>query len=213
MKRLSQVITYTKEKLAHEQTGHDFLHVQRVAHLADFIIEQDKLAVNREVVLSSAYLHDVIDDKVVVDVAREIDELTQFLLSIDFSSARVQEILAIIQNLSFSKEVESGKQLLSLEGQIVQDADRLEALGAIGILRTAYYGGGHNHPIHNPELPPQVFTSKVDYRKGTTVINHFYEKLFLLPEKMNTQAGKKEANRRKKFMEDFLTEFYQEWNI
>lgn len=213
MDKLSQVINYTKEKLGHEKTGHDFLHVQRVAHLADTIIQQDQLSVNREVVLSSAYLHDVIDDKVVTDVAQAIDELTAFLQSINFSAETTQEILTIIQNLSFSKEVEAGKLTLSLEGKIVQDADRLEALGAIGILRTAYYGGGHDHPIHDPERQPQQFVSKADYRKGTTVINHFYEKLFLLPEKMNTQAGKKEARRRKEFMGNFLKEFYHEWNI
>lgn len=213
MNKLDQVICYTKQKLTDEKTGHDFLHVERVAHLAENIIHEDQLDVNQEIVLSSAYLHDVIDDKVADNIDQAILELTDFLEDIAFTDTEIAEILQIIQNLSFSKEIEKGKQSLSLEGQIVQDADRLEALGAIGILRTAYYGGGHDHPIHHEALKPQNFTSKKEYRKGTTVINHFYEKLFLLPEKMNTKAGKKEADRRKVFMETFLDEFYHEWRV
>uniref|UniRef100_UPI00403F1A4F HD domain-containing protein n=1 Tax=Candidatus Enterococcus willemsii TaxID=1857215 RepID=UPI00403F1A4F len=213
MERINQVIAYAKEKLLAEQTGHDFLHVQRVAHLAEKIVEADDLVVNQEIMLSAAYLHDVIDDKVVPDVARAIQELQVFLSNSGFEKEAIACIFMIIQNLSFSKEMEAGKQALPLEGQIVQDADRIEALGAIGILRTAYYGGGHGHPIHDETLAPQEYKSKSDYRKGSTVINHFYEKLFLLPDRMNTHAGKKEAIRRKEWMTQFLEEFYYEWRI
>lgn len=213
MERLDQVIAFTKEKLNNEKTGHDFLHVERVAHLSAKIIQEDQLNVNQEIVLTSAYLHDVIDDKVVENEELAVAELTSYLASILFSDEEITAILSIIQNLSFSKEIEQRKQKLSLEGQIVQDADRIEALGAIGILRTAYFGGGHGHPIHDEDLAPTAFQSKKEYRKGTTVINHFYEKLFLLPEKMNTNAARKEATRRKNFMEDFLKEFYDEWKV
>ncbi len=212
MDKVQQVIAYAKEKLSAEKTGHDFLHAERVAKLAEKIMMQDQLSVNRELVYCSAYLHDVIDDKVALDVTAAVAELTGFLLAIGFSEADVQEILQITQKLSFANEL-TGKQQLSLAGQIVQDADRLEALGALGILRTAYYGGAHGHPLHDEALAPKKIHSKADYRQGTTVINHFYEKLFLLPEKMNTTSGKIEAKRREKIMRSFLEEFYQEWRV
>lgn len=102
---------------------------------------------------------------------------------------------------------------LTPAGQIVQDADRIDALGAIGILRTAYYGGHTQSPLYDPNILPQDFKSKQEYRQKSTVINHFYEKLFKLPATMNTEAGKKEAQRRVEFMEDFLETFYSEWNL
>lgn len=213
MNKLEKIIAFSQEKLAHEQTGHDFLHAQRVAHLAKKIIFEEDLQVNQEIVLCSAYLHDVIDDKVVSNVEQAVIEVKQLLETALFTEEEKIEIMHIIQNLSFSKELEVGKSDLSLAGKIVQDADRLEALGAIGILRTAYYGGNFGHPIYDETIQPQKFLTKEEYRKGSTVINHFYEKLFLLPEKMNTIAGKKEAERRKIFMEEFLKEFYAEWQV
>ena len=163
--------------------------------------------------MSAAYLHDVIDDKVVIDVAQAIEDLRIFLLSIDFAVVEVAEILSIIQSMSFSKELAEGQQSLTLAGQIVQDADRLEALGAIGILRTAYYGGSKGHPIYDETMLPKNYETKSDYRQGSTVINHFYEKLFLLPERMNTAYGRQEGERRKVLMEAFLEEFYLEWRV
>lgn len=105
--------------------------------------------------------------------------------------------------MSFSKEIEEGKADLTVAGQIVQDADRIDALGAIGILRTAYYGGHTDSPLYDPAILPQEFKSKQEYRKKSTVINHFYEKLFKLPETMNTKAGKLEAERRKNLWKIF----------
>ncbi|MFV0559561.1 MAG: HD domain-containing protein, partial [Enterococcus sp.] len=164
------------------------------------------------IVQAAALLHDTVDDKVVTDPIKAHDELKEFLQSIGVEADRLQHILYIIDHLSFSKEIADGKQELSIEGQIVQDADRIDALGAIGILRTAYYGGSHGHPIYDPELKPKNYQTKEDYRTGSTVINHFYEKLFLLPEKMNTAYAKQEAKRRQAQMENFLSEFYSEWD-
>ena len=115
--------------------------------------------------------------------------------------------------MSFSKEMSQSGEPLSLAGKIVQDADRLEAIGALGILRTAYYGGGKGHPIHDESIIPKVYTQKTEYRRGSTVINHFHEKLLLLPARMHTDYAHKLAFERKDFMEQFLEQFHLEWNV
>ncbi|OJG64856.1 metal-dependent phosphohydrolase [Enterococcus malodoratus] len=162
---------------------------------------------------AASYLHDVIDDKVFANVESEKEALKKFLKGLSFSDESINEIFDIIENISFSKELELGKAELTLAGQIVQDADRIDALGAIGILRTAYYGGHTQSPLYDPNLLPQEFKTKQEYRQKSTVINHFYEKLFKLPATMNTEAGKAEAQKRMVFMEEFLKRFYEEWNL
>lgn len=210
MDKIPEIIAYAKEKLQEDLTGHGFDHASRVATLATQIAKKEAAQLDEEVLIAAAYLHDTIDDKVVPDVAIALTKLQSFLKEINFSAQQQAEIIFIITNMSFSKELEA-KANLSIAGQIVQDADRLEALGAMGILRTAYFGGSHQHPLHDPMIKPINFTDKKEYRKGTTVINHFYEKLLLLPDKMNTKTAYTEAVRRQKFMEAFLSEFYQEW--
>lgn len=211
--QLAGIIDYAKKHLAHDGTGHGFDHAHRVAHLAAKILLATPEDVDATVVLAACYLHDTIDDKVVADVEAATEDLRAFLGTQGLSGEQVLEILLIIDNLSFSKQYFGDSLPLPLTGQIVQDADRLEALGAMGLLRTAYFGGYSGHPLHDPAMKPQTFTSKAEYRQGTTVINHVYEKLFLLVDLMNTPYGKQEGLRRKQFMENFLTEFYQEWNI
>jgi len=210
---LEPVIDYAKLVLSKDYTGHGFDHVQRVAKLSQAIIDQDQLSVDDFVVQSAAYLHDTIDDKVVADVNQAQQEVDDCLHTAGASREQIDHIFLIIHHLSFSKELLEGADVTTLEGQIVRDADRLDALGAIGIMRTSYFGGSHQHPLHLPSLPPKDFANHADYRKGTTVINHFYEKLFLLPEKMRTDFGRKEALRRVSFMEEFLKEFYAEWDL
>ncbi|WP_281738564.1 HD domain-containing protein [Enterococcus dispar] len=210
MEKITEIIAFAKNKLQDDLTGHGFDHAKRVATLASQIAEGEKAQVDKIVLLAAAYLHDTIDDKVVADVTVAISELQQFLQEVGLTVQQQEEIIFIITNMSFSNEL--GKKVaLTAAGQIVQDADRLEALGAIGILRTAYFGGSHQHPLHDPTIKPVNLTNKQEYRKASTVINHFYEKLFLLPDKMNTQTAYHEAMRRQKFMEEFLKEFYQEW--
>ena len=210
---LSKVIAYAESILGNDYTGHGFDHVKRVAGLSQAIIDADELTVDRFVVQAAAYLHDTVDDKVVADVTAASNEVRACLTTAGASDAQTKEIFSIIENLSYSKELLQGAQVVSVEGRVVRDADRLDALGAIGILRTSYFGGSHQHPIHDSNLAPKTFQDHQDYRKGTTVINHFYEKLFLLPEKMTTAYGKKEARRRVAFMKDFLQEFYTEWDV
>lgn len=210
--KVEEIRHYSIEKLGGDHSGHDFYHVERVAKIANQLAEQEGIS-DTLIIEAASYLHDIIDDKVVADVGLEKRNLKKFLKELDFSTKEIQEIFEIIENMSFSKEIEEGKADLTVAGQIVQDADRIDALGAIGILRTAYYGGHTDSPLYDPAILPQEFKSKQEYRKKSTVINHFYEKLFKLPETMNTKAGKLEAERRKKFMENFLEVFYTEWNL
>ncbi|GAA3009045.1 HD domain-containing protein [Tetragenococcus solitarius] len=211
MKKINKIIAYAQKQLAQEKTGHDFEHAKRTAFLTEQIIKEDKLQVDDFIVTASAYLHDVIDDKVTVNPEKKIRELQLFLKEIGCSIEKIDAILSIIQNLSFSSEMFTQTKPLSLEGKIVQDADRLEALGAGGILRAAYFSGAHGQAIYDKNKPSLYFRNKKEYRQPTTMINHMYEKLFLLPDLMNTTYGKKEGMRRKKFMQDFLQEFYEEW--
>ncbi|MDT2658465.1 HD domain-containing protein [Enterococcus hulanensis] len=210
--KIEAIRNYAKEKLGDDRSGHDFYHVERVAKIAVKLAEQEGVS-DTLIIETASYLHDVIDDKIVADVDTEKESLKKFLKELDFSADNIQEVFEIIENISFSQEIEKGKADLTIAGQIVQDADRIDALGAIGILRTAYYGGHTQSPLYDPNIQPQEFKSKQDYRKKSTVINHFYEKLFKLPATMNTQAGKLEAQRRKAFMENFLETFYAEWNL
>lgn len=210
--KIEAIRNYAKEKLGDDRSGHDFYHVVRVAKIAEKLAEQEGVS-DTLIIETASYLHDVIDDKIVADVDTEKESLKKFLKELDFSADNIQEIFEIIENISFSQEIEKGKANLTIAGQIVQDADRIDALGAIGILRTAYYGGHTQSPLYDPNIQPQEFKSKQGYRKKSTVINHFYEKLFKLPATMNTQAGKLEAQRRKVFMENFLETFYAEWNL
>lgn len=210
--KIEAIRNYAKEKLGDDRSGHDFYHVERVAKIAAKLAEQEGVP-DTLIIETASYLHDVIDDKIVADVDTEKESLKKFLKELDFSADNIQEIFEIIENISFSQEIEKGKANLTIAGKIVQDADRIDALGAIGILRTAYYGGHTQSPLYDPNIQPQEFKSKQDYRKKSTVINHFYEKLFKLPATMNTQAGKMEAQRRKAFMENFLETFYAEWNL
>ncbi|EOS8041888.1 HD domain-containing protein [Enterococcus faecium] len=211
MDKLQVIADYSMDQLAHDQTGHGSDHTKRVVKLAEKILETEPQA-DRFVTLAAAYLHDTIDDKVVKNENEAKQQLRVFLRSLPIVEEQISMIFSIIENMSFSKNLSEAAEL-SLEGKVVQDADRIEALGAIGILRTAYFGGGHGHPIFDPELYPQTFKDKENYRKGTTVINHFYEKLFLLSDKMNTDYGYEEAKRRETFMREFLEEFFLEWSI
>lgn len=212
MEKLQEIADYSFKQLAMDQTGHGIDHTIRVVKLAEKILATEPQA-DPLITLASAYLHDTIDDKVVADETKAKAELHQFLQRLELSDATIESIFLIIDNLSFSKGLSGEGMALSIEGKIVQDADRLEALGAIGILRTAYFGGGHGHPIFDESRHPISYQNKKDYRKGSTVINHFYEKLFLLPDRMNTPYGIKEAKRREAFMREFIDEFFNEWSV
>lgn len=207
--KLNEIANYSMEQLSLDRSGHGVDHTNRVVELSRQVLETLPQA-DSFITLAAAYLHDTIDDKVVEDEKQAKEKLRVFLANIGVAETEIYQIFHIIENMSFSKSLSDDVEL-SLEGKIVQDADRLEALGAMGILRTAYYGGHKGHPIFDPAIQPINYTNKQDYRKGSTVINHFYEKLLLLPDQMNTEYARQEAKRRAAFMRGFLDEFYTEW--
>lgn len=206
---LDNVKAFVKQKLSHDFSGHDMAHIERVVKLANKILNHQPQA-NAFIVLMSAYLHDVIDEKVIADVNNAINELQDYLRSLNLTTKEILAIFDIIENMSYRKNL-SQKTTLSLEGQIVQDADRLDAIGAIGIGRTFYYGGNKHNIMHDPNILPRTKLNEDNYKQPNTVINHFYEKLFLLKDMMNTQTAKQIAEQRHEILVKFVKQFEQEW--
>ncbi|MCK8620215.1 HD domain-containing protein [Apilactobacillus kunkeei] len=209
MKKIDDLKQYVSEQLANDATGHDFSHIIRVANLAKEISNQTDNA-DLLIVLTAAYLHDVIDDKLVENTYDKQKEVQSKLKELDYTSSQIDEVMDIITHMSYSANLKHHYEL-TINGQIVQDADRLDAIGAIGIARAMYFGGHFGDTIYDPQQVPRSDMDKSQYRKHTTVINHFYEKLFKLPELMNTSVAKKMADKRSKYMHDFVREFKNEW--
>ena len=205
-------VNFVKEKLHGAEAGHDWFHIERVWKLSKKIAETENC--NEKVVELAALLHDIADPKFHngdENLALEISR--NFLENQEVSGEIIEEVLFIIKNMSF-KNRESLPENLPIELQIVQDADRLDAIGAIGIARTFNFGGFKNNLMYDPSISPKLNMSKEDYKKSEgTTINHFYEKLLLLKDLMNTEKGKKIAVERHEFMLQFLKHFYQEWNV
>ena len=204
-------INFVKEQLKGAEGGHDWFHIERVYKNALLIAKDENCDIT--VVQLGALLHDIADSKfhdgdetVGPKVARE------FLESQNVSGEIILHVIAIIENISF-KGGKGVTKFQSKELDIVQDADRLDALGAIGIARTFNYGGFKNRTLYNPEILPNLNMSKEEYKNTEApTLNHFYEKLLLLKDKMNTKTGKKIAQERHRFMEVFLAQFYAEWD-
>lgn len=208
---INSTIKYVKESLANAEGGHDWWHIYRVWQLAKHIAEQED--VNILVVELAALLHDIADSKFHNgDETLGPRKARAFLESITLEDSSITHIEAIITNVSFKggkvKQTFSSKEL-----DVVQDADRLDAMGAIGIARTFNYGGYKNRELYNPNIVANLNMSKEEYKNSTApTINHFYEKLLLLKDRMNTDTGKALAKHRHQYMEEYLNEFYQEWN-
>ena len=211
MQIINNTILFVKNQLAHAEGGHDWFHIERVYKNALLIAKEEEC--NLTIVKLSALLHDIADSKFHNDdesigpkVARE------FLESQKVSEDIILHVIAIIENISF-KGGNFEKKFHSKELEIVQDADRLDAIGAIGIARTFNYGGFKNRVIYDPNIPPKMNMSKEEYKNSEApTLNHFYEKLLLLKDKMNTKTGKKIAQKRHDFMVTFLSQFYSEWD-
>lgn len=207
---INKTILFVKQKLENAEGGHDWFHTQRVYKNALLIADGEVCDIT--VVKLGALLHDIADSKfnggdetIGPKIARE------FLVSNDVDEETIQHVINIIENVSF-KGGNTEKLFSSVELDIVQDADRLDAIGAIGIARTFNYGGFKNRALYNPEIAPNLSMSKEEYKNNEApTINHFYEKLLLLKDKMNTQTGKQIAEERHLFMEKFLSQFYAEW--
>ncbi|MBN2167344.1 MAG: HD domain-containing protein [Marinilabiliaceae bacterium] len=190
--------------------GHDFWHVQRVFNNAIFLCNIE--GGNRFIILMAALLHDVVDEKYFNPHQKEF-EIKKYLTSEGLAISQINEILNIITNMSFSNEFEGNKQKF-VEFKIVQDADRLDAIGAIGIARAFSYGNHHNRIFFDPSVLPIDVKSKNEYRKSVSpTLNHFFEKLLLLKNLMNTETGKEIAIQRARFMIDYLKQFINEYNV
>ena len=209
---LTAVHDFARSKMRDDETGHGFDHIQRVVRLSDELLKAYPQA-DRLLTLSAAYLHDVIDEKLVTDTAAASAEVRDFLTAQGFSADQQATIFLIMDNMSFHKTLDGTAKPLPLEGQLVQDADRLDAIGAIGIARAIYFGGHFGEKIYDPAVAPRTQMSHAEYRNlgNETVINHFYEKLLTLKDLMNTDAAKTLAAHRQAVMEDFLAEFKAEW--
>ena len=207
---IDQTIVFVKATLAKAEGGHDWFHIERVYKNALLIAASENC--DLEIVQLGALLHDIADSKfhngdetIGPKIART------FLESENVASATIEHVIAIIENISF-KGGNVERKFSSIELDIVQDADRLDAIGAIGIARTFNYGGFKNRALYNPEIAPNLFMTKEEYKNNEApTINHFYEKLLLLKDKMNTETGKQIAQERHRYMEDFLEQFYAEW--
>jgi uncharacterized protein len=208
---INDTIAFVKKELENAEGGHDWFHIERVYKNAVLIANGENCDIL--IVQLGALLHDIADSKF-----HDGDETVGpkkarlFLESKTVSENTITHVVNIIENISFKGGHET-KKFSSLELDIVQDADRLDAIGAIGVARTFNYGGFKNRVIYNPEIKPNLNMSKEEYKNSDApTINHFYEKLLLLKDKMNTKTGKKIAAQRHDFMELFLTQFYEEWN-
>ncbi len=207
---INQTIQFVKTTLANAEAGHDWFHIERVYHTALTINKAEKA--NQLIVALAALLHDIADSKF-NDGDEEIGpyKAGEFLASIEVAPAIIKEVKLIIKNLSFKASF-GEIDYHSPELNVVQDADRLDAIGAIGIARAFTYGGFKNRLLYDPAVQPNFGMSKDEYKNTTApTINHFYEKLLLLKDLMKTPTGKKIAQKRHDFMLLYLNQFYAEW--
>jgi uncharacterized protein len=200
-----------KTLLGDDSAGHDWWHIYRVVQLAKKINQKE--TADEFIVELAAWLHDIADHKFNDgDHLAGAREARKWMLEQGLTEDVISHVETIIKELSF-KGALIDTPMSSIEGMIVQDADRLDAIGAIGIARTFAYGGSKNRLMYDPAIPPELHNDFEKYKKSTApTINHFYEKLLLLKDRMNTKTAKEMANKRHHYMEGFLTEFYAEWN-
>jgi uncharacterized protein len=208
---IDRTAAYVRQTLQNAEGGHDWWHILRVWNNAKLIAKTEPA--DMLVVELAALLHDIADAKF-HNGDEEIGPKTAvtFLQSLQLDRSVIQHVELIIRNISFKSSFE-GSKFYSPELAVVQDADRLDAIGAIGVARAFNYGGFKGRELHNPEISANLNMSKEEYKNTTApTINHFYEKLLLLKDKMNTSTAKQLAGQRHQFMETFLEQFYAEWN-
>jgi len=209
---IKKTIVFVKKTLENAEGGHDWFHVERVYKNSLLIAKTEP--VNLFIVSLGALLHDIADSKFHNGDETVGPRLARaFLFKMNVDSTVIEHVIAIIENISFKSSLGNATSFQSKELDVIQDADRLDAIGAIGIARTFNFGGFKNRAIYDPEITPNLNMTKVEYKTSTApTINHFYEKLLLLKDKMNTTTGKKLAEKRHDFMVLYLKQFYNEWN-
>ena len=206
---LLKTTNFVKRQVADAEAGHDWQHIQRVLKNAEELLNYEQA--DTFIVKLGCLLHDIADAKF-HDGNEELGpkQTASFLTALHLEKSVIDEVVYIVKHSSFKSDTISIAEK-SIEFQIVQDADRLDALGAIGIARTFNYGGYKNRAIFNAEIPPKTKQSKAEYKASNApTINHFYEKLLLLKDQMNTKSGKQLAQQRHEFMLQFLNQFYEE---
>ncbi|MGM5469242.1 HD domain-containing protein [Flavobacteriaceae bacterium LMO-SS05] len=209
---ISKTTVFVKGRLEHAEGGHDWFHIERVYKNAILISKTENVDIL--IVQLGALLHDIADSKfhdgdetVGPQLARE------FLFKHNVDSLIIEHVINIIKHISFKNSLDSESGFTSKELEVVQDADRLDAIGAIGIARCFNYGGFKDRPLYDPSVQPNPNMTKAEYKTSSSpTINHFYEKLLLLKDKMNTKTGKDLAKKRHQFMELYLGQFYAEWD-
>ncbi|WP_374957609.1 HD domain-containing protein [Gilvibacter sp.] len=207
---IAKTIAFVKAELQGAEGGHDWFHTERVYKTALAIAEQEKA--DLQTVALAALLHDIADSKFHNgDESIGPKKAEEFLLQQKLDSAAIDAVVNIIKHMSFKNSLEENTYD-TLELRVVRDADRLDAIGAIGIARAFNYGGFKNRALYDPQIAPKLNMSKEEYKKSTApTINHFYEKLLLLKDLMHTKTGHQMAAGRHEFMENFLSQFYAEW--
>jgi uncharacterized protein len=208
---INQIALSVKELCQHDSSGHDWWHIYRVVNLAKLIGSEEN--VDLHLIELAALLHDLDDWKLSTDSHESLPNARKLLAGNNVSSVLTEKVIKIINEVSFKGAGVETKPT-SAEAMVVQDADRLDAIGAIGIARTFAYGGYKNQPMHIPDLKPSLHNDFEEYKRTrTSTINHFYEKLLLLKDRLNTNTAKEIAVQRHRFMEQFLEQFYAEWNL
>ncbi|HSP12021.1 MAG TPA: HD domain-containing protein [Salegentibacter sp.] len=208
---IKNTIQFVQKTLVNAEGGHDWFHIQRVYNNAKLIAKGENA--DLFIVELGALLHDIADYKFHNgDESKGPKIAAEFLKTQEVSEEETAHVIKIIENVSF-KGGNEAQTFNSIELQIVQDADRLDAIGAIGIARTFNYGGFKGRALYDPQIKPNLTMTKEEYKASTApTINHFYEKLLLLKNLMNTETGRKIAEERHRFMEKYLDQFYREWN-
>lgn len=208
---IESTINFVKTELKNAEGGHDWFHIERVYKNTLLIAKHED--VNITVVSLAALLHDIADSKFHNgDETIGSKKASEFLLGENVDSEIIEHVTQIIDNMSFKNSFDLNTFFTSKEMEVVQDADRLDAIGAIGIARCFNYGGFKDRALYNPEITPNLNMTKAQYKNSDApTINHFYEKLLLLKDQMNTKAGKRIAIERHNYMKGFLKQFYAEW--
>jgi uncharacterized protein len=211
---LTRTRVYVQKLMSGDGSGHDWWHIYRVEQMALHLADQEAGA-DKLVVQLGALLHDIADWKFHDgDFEAGPRKTREFLTEQGADPKLIEQVEYIVRHVSFRGGTNT-HVMQSIEGKIVQDADRLDAMGAIGVARTFAFGGSMNRDMYDPNNKPREYTSFEEYKKhhisGNTTVNHFYEKLLLLKDRLNTESARKVAQKRHEFMEQFLEEFYAEW--
>lgn len=207
---ISEAEVFARTELEHDKTGHDWWHVHRVVRMAERLAEAE--GANRFICTVAALLHDVADEKLNESKESGMQKVHSWLAAQPIDEVDQVHIMEIIGTMSYNAG--TNPPMRTLEGKVVQDADRLDAIGAIAIARTFLYAGRMGSPIHNPAIKPRDAMTTKEYRdhSNNTALNHFYEKLFKLKDLINTSAAREIAEERHRYMEQYVQQFLMEWD-